>query len=203
MRPDQAWARPDGLARALARMGATPETIRETARVAIHTFVDVGADRSLLSVRYHLVLRATVDGVDRYTAAYRSDRPSPTEIADTIGCRLGRRRDDDETGFLTYELLLDEPLAAGELTTIEYGMRFGGPHEERYLSQRVGCETRLVTVGARFAADLPTRVYHRRTASVADPGGEEQELRVGLSRSVRLVVADPPPGIYRLAWDWD
>ncbi|HVK24501.1 MAG TPA: hypothetical protein VM677_24345 [Actinokineospora sp.] len=202
MRADQAWARPDGLARALERMGAGIDAVGKMAKVAIHIVGVVDHDQRLRSLTHHLVLRAEVDGVDRHTMATRSDIPRTTEFADTVGCRLGRQRADVETGFTTCELLLDRPLRAGEIVSVAYTIRTDA--REPYHSQRVGRATRSLAVQIRFTAGtLPVRVYRTYLPSIGEPDCEQVEVPLGASYTAQLTAADPIPGIYRLCWDWD
>ncbi|WP_436494420.1 hypothetical protein [Actinokineospora sp. HUAS TT18] len=202
MRADQAWARPDGLARALERMGAGIDAVSRMAKVAIHIVGTVDQDQRLRTMRHQLVLRAEVDGVDRHTVAHRSDVPRTMEITDTVGCRLGRRRADAETGFTTFELLLDRPLRAGELVSVAYTMRTDA--KEPYHSQRVGRATRVAGIQVRFSAGaLPVRVYRTYLPSIGEPECDETEVALGASYTAQVTVADPAPGIYRLCWDWD
>ncbi|CRK62075.1 hypothetical protein [Alloactinosynnema sp. L-07] len=202
MRADQAWARPDGLARALQRMGASIDSVSKMAKVAIHIVGVVDHDQRLRSLTHHLTLRAECDGVDRHTIAHRSDLPRSVDVTDTVGCRLGRKRTDMETGFTTCELLLDRPLRAGELMSVAYTIRTDA--KEPYHSQRVGRATRVLAVQVRFTAGtLPVRVYRTYLPSIGDPNGEQVEVPLGASYTAQVTTADPIPGIYRLCWDWD
>ncbi len=202
MRADQAWARPDGLARALQRMGTGIEAINRVAKIATHLTSTVDAQRRMRTVGHHIVFRAERDGTDRYTGAYRSDVGDCLDITDTIGCRLGRRRQDAETGFTTYELLLDHPARAGDLVTIGFTVQTDA--EERYHSQRLGRLCRVYSVQVQFdPTALPVRVYRTYLPTIGDVPQEEVEVPLGTSCAAQFAVLDPVPGIYRLAWDWD
>lgn len=202
MRADQAWARPDGLARALERMGTGIEAVNRVAKIATHLTCAVDAERRMRSLRHHIVLRAEHDGTDRYTAAYRSDVGDCLDITDTIGCRPGRRRQDAETGFTTYELLLDQPARAGDLIAIGYTLRTDA--EERYHSQRLGRASQIYAAQIQFdTTALPVRVYRAYLSSIGDTDHTEVEVPLGASCTAQHTVVDPVPGIYRLGWDWD
>ncbi|SES37161.1 hypothetical protein [Actinokineospora terrae] len=201
MRADQAWARPDGLLRTLDSLGTTLAAVDRMSKVSLQVICVVGADRLLCRVEHVVVLRAEQAGVDRYTVAYRSDLGEP-EITATVGCRQGRRRGDAETGFTTFELLLDRGLAAGELVSLGYTIAPGSP--ELYHSQRIGAATRVYGAMVQFdAAALPVRVYRRFQSSVGETGCAETDLQLGATATAQHVEADPPPGIHRLGWDWD
>ncbi|MBM7772303.1 transcriptional regulator with XRE-family HTH domain [Actinokineospora baliensis] len=201
MRADQAWARPDGLLRTLDSLGTTLSAVDRLSKVALQITGDVGPDRVLRRIEHLVVLRAEHEGVDRYTVAYRSDL-GPPEITETMGCRPGRRRGDRETGFSTFELLLDRGLAAGELVTLRYTITPGSP--EVYHSQRLGASTRVFGVQVQFHAEaLPVRVYRRFQSSVSETGSAEVDVRLGTTRTAQYAATDPPPGIYRIGWDWD
>ncbi|MBC6448180.1 hypothetical protein [Actinokineospora xionganensis] len=202
MRADQAWARPDGLARALERMGTSIDAINRVAKIATHLTGTVDAERRMRTMRHQMVVRAERDGIDRYTGAYRSDVGDCLDITDTIGCRPGRRRQDAETGFTTYELLLDQPARAGELVSVGYTIYTNG--EERYHSQRLGRASQIYTVQIQFeTGTLPVRVYRTYLPSIGDTSHEDVEVPLGASCTAQHTVVDPVPGIYRLGWDWE
>lgn len=202
MPADQAWVRSDGLTRALAAMGARPDALNVLTRVAMHVTGEVDADRTMTSLRCQLVLRAVRDDVNRYTAAYRSDSPDGPVVSDALGCRLGRRRIDAESGFTLWELLLDRPLAKGELTTVDYTITPSS--QDCYHAQRIGGSTGHYSIQIRFAT-LPVRAYHRYLSSVADLNRRrvETDLVIGASRTAQFGAVDPQPGIYRIAWEWE
>ncbi|GAA3053425.1 hypothetical protein [Actinokineospora globicatena] len=201
MRADQAWARPDGLLRTLDSLGTTLAAVDRMSKVSVQVVCVVGADRVLHRVEHLVVLRAEQAGVDRYTVAYRSDLGEP-EITAMVGCRQGRRRGDRETGFTTFELLLDRGLDAGELVTLAYTMAPGSA--ELYHSQRVGASTRVYGALVQFdSGALPVRVYRRFQSSVGETGCAEIDVRLGAAFTAQHVESDPALGIYRIGWDWD
>lgn len=206
LRLDEAWARPDGLSRALQRMGTSLDALHRLTKVGVHITSTVGPNHKLLESSYLVVVRAVQDDVDRYVAAFRTDAGmvEPLRIEDTVGCRLGRRRDDEATGFCTYELLLERPLRAGELTVLRYTLRSVTAEVDAYQSHRAAPGLLDFSIQVRFDPScLPVRVYRTHRLSVADSEPKETELWLGASHTAQLVEVNPQPGIYRVAWAWD
>ena len=202
LRPDEAWARPDGLARALERMGSNLDAFHQFAHLGLHLQLSVDAERKLESITHHLVARADVDGIDRKIVAVRSDAGTaePLDITSTRGCRLGRQRQDAATGFTTFELLLDRPLRVGELAVLHYKVRTDLP--DTLHNQRVQQSMRDFSMQVSFAQSaLPARVCRSYRSSVSD-SGSVTDLSVGASHTAAFAVLDPAPGIHSLAWDW-
>lgn len=202
LRPDEAWARPDGLARALQRMGSTLDAFHQFAQLGLHLHLSVDAAQQLESITYHLVARADVDGIDRKIVAVRTDAGTagPLDITSTRGCRIGRQRHDAPTGFTTFELLLDRPLRVGELAVLHYKVRTSLP--DTVHSQRVQQSMRDFSMQVSFAPSvLPARICRSYRSSVSD-SGTVTDLSVGASHTAAFAVLDPAPGIHTLAWDW-
>lgn len=205
MRLDQAWLRPDGLARALQRMGTTVDAIHWLDPVGVHLSVDVGPDRRLRAIAYHLVLRAERDGVDRRIVAFRSDLATVglPRVTDTRGCRLGRLRADGPTSFTIFELLLDHPLRLGELTVLSYTLRMTQVVPDTVQTHRIGPSVRDFSVQAAFdPAALPARIFRSYRRSVSEPA-TEADLWLGGGGTAQYAEVDPVAGIYGIAWDWE
>jgi len=206
LRLDEAWARPDGLSRALQRMGTSLDALHRLTKVGVHITSTVGANQRLLESTYLVVVRAAQDNVDRYVAAFRTDAGmlEPLRIEDTVGCRPGRRRDDEATGFCTYELLLERPLRTGELTVLRYTLRSETAEIDSYQSHRAAPGLLDFSIQVRFDPScLPARVYRTHRLSIADSKPKETELWLGASHTAQLIEVNPLPVIYRIAWAWD
>lgn len=204
LRPDQAWARPDGLARALQRMGTTPEAMHHLTSIGLHLQLTVGADRRIDSITYHQVARAEREQVDRKVVAFRTDLAGaePLRITGTRGCRPGRQRNDEPTGFTTFELLLDRPLQLGELTVLQYTLEPSPGLADTVHTQRVQRSLRDFSIQLAFPAGvLPARVYHTYRTTVSDDR-TTSELTLGASHTAQFAELDPTSGIYSIAWDW-
>lgn len=199
---DRAWARPDGLARALDRLDARPEFLHHLSRVGAHLTVSVDDTHQISSVAYHLLLRAERD-TDRHLVAFRSDHATgPLRVAEARGCRVGRQRADETTGFRVLELLLDRPLRKGELTVLDYTVLPGGLPDAEH-TVRIGPGVRDLSLQVHFAPGaLPARVVRGYRRAVGEPD-VVTELWVGASRTAQLTEVDPAPGIYRVRWDWE
>ncbi|MBP2473198.1 hypothetical protein JOF53_002070 [Crossiella equi] len=199
--PDQAWARPDGLSRALGHLAADVTAMHWLTRLAKHVTVSVDRTRHLTAVTYHELLRAERD-VDRYLVAFRSDHvQEELRFEDVRGCRAGRQRKDEPTGFRIVELLLDRPLRAGELAVVDYTL-LPGPLPDAEHTLRVQRGARELSLQVQFAeGTLPVRVQRAFRPTVGEPD-TCADLWLGASRTAALAEVDPAPGIYRVRWDW-
>lgn len=130
-------------------------------RISQHDRVLVNADRTEHSLWSMQVLRAIVDGPDRWVAVvHRVDEPAcpPPVVTGLRNCHLGRLVHDRESGLLATELLFDRPLMRGETLITEHLLTFGRPaplafHYERKLPYRV----RMYTQEVCFASSARPR----------------------------------------------
>ncbi len=205
LRADQAWARPDGLARALQAMDSSVDALHRLTKISHHVTSVVEANRFVRETTNRTVLRAAVDGVDRHVTAFRTDAgiEGGLAVTDLFGCRLGRQRYDVATGFCTFELLLERPLRLGELTVLQYVQRPVATEPDTYHSHRLGPGLRDYSLMVRFdPAALPVRLWTSVRPTVSDVPVEEG-VWLGAGHTAHVVLTDPEPGIYRLSWDWD
>ncbi|MFI6908797.1 hypothetical protein ACIBKY_46570 [Nonomuraea sp. NPDC050394] len=205
-RPDQAWARPEGLWRALAQLEATPDCLTRLERLRHSALLRMDAHRQIRSLTTQVVVRAHREPVWRELMVHRSFMagvPGP-EIEQARGWRPGRIRNDPETGFEVHEMLLDRELPVGGTAVLEYTLAFPPGHIDRYASFRVDEGMRELTVEIAFdPAVLPAHCHAYFQPSVAHPKRAVAQLRIGCSAVAAHVMLDPEHGIHGVSWEWD
>ena len=156
------------------------------------------------SVQTRQVVQAAVDGVDRVMTYYQAEAPLTADPSyhHVRFARLGRVCADRETRMIVGELLLDHPLALGEVTVVEYEIRFPpgvrADHYHRRFTRPVPEYVCQVHFGPR--APVAVRSYEQRGLDgPRHPGGP---LHVGGSRVATLAMRDVRPGIWGLDWRW-
>ena len=91
-------------------------------RISQHDVIRIGPEREELSFRSRQVLRAEVDGPDRWVVVLHldeHDRPLP-RLRALRHCTLGRLVTRPADGLLLAELLFDRPLRSGETIITEH-----------------------------------------------------------------------------------
>ncbi|MCQ4084832.1 hypothetical protein NGB36_30770 [Streptomyces sp. RB6PN25] len=164
-------------------------------------------DRSWSVERIRRVVAPLVAGVDRFIAISVPDVPGerPPTIRPLYGCRLGRVRNDPDSGLHAAELLFDARLRVGQAHVFDYEYRGGdgtcGVAEYLYLSRQPLREL-VLRVHFKLAA-LPVRCYHVRRRRHDEEHREIAELQPGAGGAIHLVSLDCRPGIEGLHWEWD
>ncbi|GAA1412653.1 hypothetical protein ACFQZ4_49230 [Catellatospora coxensis] len=183
----------------LAQMDAPPDGQLEFLAVD-DVYVVRAASRSL---RVRLVVRALCDGVGRAVVFYQDDRgvvaaPQWSALAQ---CRLGRVRSED--GVSVAELVFDQRLAAGELTAVEYELRFAAPDDEDsdFYYRTFTRRCRLWTCRVVFAGRVPARVFRYRQRRLGAGPRESAELWLGSGRTATAVVENLGPGVVGVQWE--
>ncbi|GIG62451.1 hypothetical protein Lfu02_68230 [Longispora fulva] len=176
-------------------------------RISQHDRVLVNADRTEHSLWSMQVLRAIVDGPDRWVAVvHRVDEPAcpPPVVTGLRNCHLGRLVHDRESGLLATELLFDRPLMRGETLITEHLLTFGRPaplafHYERKLPYRV----RMYTQEVCFASSArPRRIRSLSRPADGISWNLVRDLHLNASSRAHLVLLDADPGVYGTEWDW-
>ncbi|MFI6497401.1 hypothetical protein [Nonomuraea typhae] len=205
-RPDQSWARPEGLRRALAQLEATPESLTDPECLRHSVLVRLDAHRQIRTVSTQTVLRATRQEAWRALVvchAYMAGAAGPA-IAQARGWRPGRIRADEETGIEVHEMLLDRILPAGQSTVATRTLAYPPGHLDPHTVWRAEPGTRELTVEVEFdPGALPVRCHAYHHASIAHPRAAVRELWIGASRTAARIVLDPEPGLHGVAWEWD
>jgi transcriptional regulator with XRE-family HTH domain len=176
-------------------------------RLSVHDHYEVDADRRERAGWTRSVFRASEDGVDRLVVVYSAGDgggPVPT-LTDIRFCRLGRVRQDLESGFLVAELLFDHPLETGETTVIEFRTIYEGEAPPaRNFDRRFGYPVGQYVLQVSFdPAAVPARCFSYTRDAVDAPDRDRRELYVGPSASAHLFAANVTHGICGIEIEWD
>ncbi|MFF5204485.1 hypothetical protein [Streptosporangium sp. NPDC000396] len=204
-KPDQVWARPEGLTRVLAQLEATPDCLSHLVQVRQSALVRLDAHRQIRTITMQVVVQARRPEVRRalMVRRYYMAGASAPLVEHTRGCRLGRVRSDPKSGFEVHEMILDRALPAGGTTVAEYTLAFPPGHLDPCTAHRVEPGTRELTVQVEFdQAALPAYCHGYFRQSVAHPKTVSEELWIGGTRTAAHVVFDPEPGIHGVGWEW-
>jgi hypothetical protein len=197
----------------------------QIALVKEHVLVVVGSDRTQRAARVRRVIRAEVDGVDRFLTVSRiEDDPARRhEIHPMANCRTGATHRVQGSPYLVREMLLDRVLSRGEPIMVEYRNSYGPPfptdarHE---LRRRVPIGELVMTIRFDLAA-LPRscEAYARplvpsrtplaapdrtraRTRSAVGRRETTMALTPDASGCVRFIRRELGPGSYGVRWTW-
>ncbi|WP_372669245.1 XRE family transcriptional regulator [Amycolatopsis kentuckyensis] len=160
-----------------------------------------GCERAL---QVRMVAEAAVEGVDRLMTYYQADSflTADPYYHHVRSARLKRVCVDRATGMLAGELRLARPLALGEVTVVEYEIRFppGPPidHYHRRFTRPIAEYVCQVAFGPRMPRSI--RSFEQRA-----PGGPEhagRPLPAGGTHTATLALRDVRPGIYGTGWQW-
>jgi hypothetical protein len=185
----------------LAAMDAPPDG--QLAYLDIHEHVLVDENRQLAAVRTRLVVEARADRVDRCVIYLWTEEPSKPQLTGLRYCRFGRSRSDEESGAVVTELMLDQRLAVGERSVVEFEWIFPPGPELTFYHRRFTRPSRQFVLQVEFAGDVPANCVPFRQLTMESPRQLDRPLWIGASETAHLVVVDPRPGIIGLSWQWD
>jgi transcriptional regulator with XRE-family HTH domain len=194
------WPEPDPVAEALT--GVDTRWDERLTRISQHDEVFVGAHREELAFRSQQVLRAELDGPDRWVVIVHldeHDRPLP-EVRPLRGCRLGRVVQEPGAGLLVAELLFDRPLGRGETIITQHELVNCAPHPEATNYERkFRLPVRQFVLEVNFETPPVECVRYRRT----DDGAEESvPVRIDAAGRVHDVALNFGPGCSGFQWKW-
>lgn len=190
----------------LSGMGIDPVGAYTT--VMFHDTTRVSADHRRQYETTRQVIRSERDGLDRIALVMRQnflEDPAPL-IATQEGCRAGRVVQLDDQGLFAAELVLDRPLAAGDLHRLQYllveempgDVCDGGftrvlPHEVPYL-----------VLDVVFDQSSPPRVQYRTTPRAYVGTSSTNALCQDLPRGrfVQVAISDASAGMHEVVWDY-
>ncbi|MFI5734107.1 XRE family transcriptional regulator [Kribbella sp. NPDC051587] len=185
----------------IAAMHAPPDG--QLTFLDVHEHVLVDERRRLSAVRTRLVVEATADWVDRCVVYLWSEEPTRTELTGMRYCRLGRSRSDTGSGATVAELMLDQRLAAGERSVLEYEALFPSGPELTFYHRRFTRPNRQYVLQIEFVGEVPAQCVPYRQRTLEGPRQLDQPLWIGASDTAHLVRTDIQPGIVGLVWEWD
>lgn len=194
----------------LGHLLATLAGPQQVLPIAVVEDVRLGAGHSPLLVRKTLRVRAAHDGVDRYWYVDVADPRSRPAIVDTAGCRVARRvpepRPSGPPGprLVAVELVLDRPLARGEVHELSFAVRYQPgprrPGDEAYRYVLHQPAQRLDLSVSFDPRSEPAEILACRWRSRGGAEASRRPVTVPGCRSYQLVVDDPAPGGY--GWRW-
>jgi hypothetical protein len=174
--------------------------------VSRHDHVLVDAERRAWLMRSRTIVRATRDGVDRFTVRYFGNEGCDIErlrVRPGRNCRVGEVRRHRDPPVLVAELLFGDALEAGQTWVFEdvlidrtgegcteFGHGFP-ERQEQYLLE-VRFDPRAVPVNCHAYAQPGLYDERRRTA----------ELTVNHHHAVHLLVSGVTAGLVGIAWEW-
>ncbi|MFI0374040.1 hypothetical protein ACH35V_39795 [Actinomadura sp. 1N219] len=204
-RPDRTWARPEGVLRVLAQVGAAPEHLAHLLQRRRSVQERLDAHRQVRTLTMQMVVESRRPQVRRALIVHHFHMAGVRGpvIEDARGWRAGRVRSDHETGFEVHEMILDRPLAMGERAVVEYTLAYPPGHLEPHSRHRVEPGTRELSVEVTFdRAALPARCRSFFQPSIAHPKVTAEDLWIG-SCTAALIVFDPEPGLHGVDWEWE
>ncbi|MEU4804288.1 helix-turn-helix transcriptional regulator [Actinosynnema sp. NPDC023587] len=203
---DQVWDRPESVARALAKVDATPEELDTPHRLSQHVSYRVDGHGHEESMRVRRLIRADHDGTTRFLFVTRcSSLNQPPGVTFTEGCRPTRFRADVPSSTCAFEFALDRPLDAGELAAVEFGVRFPPGQTDRHAQLAIYRPARDLVLQIAFDPDhLPRHCngfFRPRNAMPVEKRGEVAFDRA--AGTFQFITLDPVPGQYGIQWSWD
>ncbi|WP_410653726.1 helix-turn-helix domain-containing protein [Amycolatopsis sp. cmx-4-54] len=202
---DQVWRRPEEVVRALAKMDATPDELDTPHRISQNVCYRVDGHGHQESIRVRRLVRADHDGTSRFVFVSRcSSITQPPLVMFTEGCRPARFRADVPSSTCVFEFALDRTLAAGELASVEFGVRFPPGQTNRHAQIALYRPARDIVVQLAFD---PARLPKRCTAYFQPRSGQPREERGEAkfdreTSTFQFITLDPLPGQYGIQWSW-
>lgn len=169
-------------------------------RISTHDVLALQADRSVGSHVVRVVMRAARDGVDRFVTFYGDDPTGTPYVMARENCWLGRVLEYPDRGLVIAEMLLNQPLAMGDVVLVEYEFAVAGSHApcdhwERACPQ----QHREVFIEVAFhESALPTEVR----SGVNQGGVQRHEPATLNGNQLSLLQLDFGPGVVGLCWSW-
>ncbi|MFG2193476.1 hypothetical protein [Streptomyces sp. NPDC048639] len=175
-------------------------------RLAAHDRFELDANGAESGCRTTLVLRAERERVDRCLIITRGDDPARglPELSDVRNARPGRVRADLAVPIAATELFLDQVLAEGETSVIEYRLTYrktGAPSHECGRGFRATASLYTLEVAFDQAA-VPVRCHRCAGPSVMAPLPSVDPVWISSSGRTHLVVQNPAPGFHSMRWEW-
>ncbi|MBB5850076.1 XRE family transcriptional regulator [Amycolatopsis umgeniensis] len=202
---DLVWRRPETVARALAKVDATPEELDTPHRLSQYVSFRVDGYGHEESIRVRRLVRADHDGTSRFLFVTRcSSLTRPPVVLFTEGCRPARFRADVPSSTCAFEFVLDRTLAAGELAVVEFGVRFPPGQAGKHAQIAIYRPARDLALRIAFdPARLPRSCAAFFRAKAASPPEERGEATLDRETGTfQFITLDPLPGQYGIRWSW-
>ncbi|MCS6712579.1 hypothetical protein JSY14_11320 [Brachybacterium sp. EF45031] len=185
--------------------------------IFLHETLEIDAQRRGRSIRVRRILRALDRPVERFLAGH-SGVTGPDgerllrELEPGPGSRLGRVREHPEVGMTVAEIILERPLAPGEVGIVEYTVIPQGGVEEYTTGWHV-CDVVHRLPVAEMVLEiifhpeaLPTGLRGAVTRTIGGAGRRGRTLRHDLQllgSSAIVSGRDIERGGVRIEWTWD
>lgn len=170
-------------------------------RVTYHDRLEVRPDRTDGAHDVRTVFMACREGVDRFPIWYsHSDATAFPFVMGLSNCRLGRAIEFREKAAVAAEMILDHPLDEGESAIVEHRLEtIGQSIPVHNLMRRVGNPIRELVMEVRFP---PNQTPESAVLHTVVDGRSTVRPTSLVGSSLHLLVIDPQPGVYGLAWTW-
>jgi transcriptional regulator with XRE-family HTH domain len=176
------------------------------ARLSTHCRLELDTRGRERGMHSRQLLRAEVDGPDRWITGFQRDDPGPPpKLRVEPPHRLGKVVENFETGLIVAEILFDRPLRRGDIIILEY------THENRtprpysmVMETTLHVPVREYVLEVRFdPAALPKSCHSFRTAELdAEARPQERLLKPDAIGSVLAVALSAGPCRLGIRWDW-
>lgn len=176
-------------------------------KLSQHDRMELGADTGEKLINVRQVLRAERDGVDRTILVYdleRESRPFP-EITAGQACRIGRVARDPAAGIIAAEIVLDEPLARGETTIVEYTLAHPGPPYSRgddSYCRKFTTPVREFVLELRFDPSMLPAYCEQHMIDPDEQINNRRKVEVNAAGHAHAVALDFGPGAFCVRWEW-
>jgi hypothetical protein len=220
---------PDTLAHRISvsrRSPRAPERLDESASPVgrlLHAVTDTSGDFDMLARSCHItidrngrasvmrdnsVIRARVDGLDRYTLRYLGDPGCDIEqvrFSQLVNCQLGRvaRQADPQEPALVAELVFDHSLRAGETWMFDTEMidETGEPCSDYGHGFRQPVNQFALEIRFDPAVD-PVGPYSFAEDGLGTGRQRLQDLQLSTHRTAHVVGSEVRSGVLGIAWSW-
>nr|WP_042197742.1 hypothetical protein [Kibdelosporangium sp. MJ126-NF4]CEL23148.1 hypothetical protein [Kibdelosporangium sp. MJ126-NF4]CTQ90286.1 hypothetical protein [Kibdelosporangium sp. MJ126-NF4] len=202
---DKIWARPENVARALSKVDAVPADLDTPHRLSQFVSCRVNAQGSEESMRIRRLVRADHDNTTRFLFVTRcSSLPQPPVVTFAEGCRVARFRVDVPSSTSVFEFLLDRPLAAGELATVEFALRYPPGQTSTHTQIAIYRPAREMVLHIAFdPAMLPRTCFGYFRPGSALPRENHRETTIDEHNTTyQFITLDPMPGQYGIEWSY-
>ena len=175
-------------------------------RLSTHCRLELDARRRERGMYSRQLLRAEVDGPDRWITGFQRDDPGPPpKLRVDPPHRVGKVIENPETGLIVAEIFFDRPQRRGEIIILEYTFENRMPRPYSTVMQTaLHVPVREYVLEVRFdPAALPESCHSFRTAELdADSRPQERLLRPDAIGSVLAVALSAGPCRLGIRWDW-
>lgn len=175
-------------------------------RLSTHCRLELDARGRERGMYSRLLLRAEVDGPDRWISGFQRDDPGPpAKLRVEPPHRLGKVIENPHIGLVVAEILFDRPLKRGDIIILEYTHENRMPRPYSTIMQTaLHVPVREYLMEVRFdPTALPESCHSFRTAELdADARPQERLLKPDAVGSVLAVALSAGPCRLGIRWDW-